>query len=104
MQKFYSDAIYQIGNTARIRDKIEKAQNGKNVTLAYIGGSITEGGRTDTCYVSRSHKYFADTFGTGNNVSLINAGNREHLLRWDLCVRKTICLMQIPMLFSLSSP
>ncbi|MDE6666494.1 MAG: SGNH/GDSL hydrolase family protein, partial [Ruminococcus sp.] len=48
--------------------------NGDNVTLAYIGGSITEGGRTDTCYVSRSYKYFADTFGTRNNVSLINAG------------------------------
>ncbi|MDE6780309.1 MAG: carbohydrate binding domain-containing protein, partial [Ruminococcus sp.] len=74
MQKFYSDAIYQIGNTARIREKIEKVQNGKNVTLAYIGGSITEGGRTDTCYASRSYKYFADTFGTGNNVSMINAG------------------------------
>lgn len=74
MQKFYSDAIYQIGNTARITEKIKKAQNGEDVTLAYIGGSITEGGRTDTCYVSRSYKYFADTFGTGNNVSLINAG------------------------------
>lgn len=74
MQKFYSDAIYQIGNTSRICEKIEKAQNGENVKLAYIGGSITEGGRTDTCYVSRSAKYFADTFGTGNNVSFINAG------------------------------
>ncbi|MDE5563766.1 MAG: carbohydrate binding domain-containing protein, partial [Oscillospiraceae bacterium] len=74
IQKFYSDSIYQIGNTARLRDKIEKAQNGDNVTLAYIGGSITEGGRTDTCYVSRSYRYFAETFGTGNNVSLINAG------------------------------
>lgn len=74
MQKFYSDSIYQIGNTARIREKIEKAQKGENVTLAYIGGSITEGGRTDTCYVSRSYRYFADTFGTGDNVSFINAG------------------------------
>lgn len=74
MQKFYSDSIYQMGNTARICDKIEKAQKGENVTLAYIGGSITEGGRTDTCYVSRSYKYFADTFGTGNNVFFINAG------------------------------
>lgn len=74
MIKFYSDSIYQIGNTSRICEKIKKAQNGKDVTLAYIGGSITEGGRTDTCYVSRSYKYFADTFGTGNNVSMINAG------------------------------
>lgn len=74
MQRFYADAIYQFGNTSRLVEKIQKAQNGENVTLAYIGGSITEGGRTDTCYVSRSAKYFADTFGTGNNVSFINAG------------------------------
>ena len=74
MQRFYSDAIYQMGNTARLCEKIKKAHNGENVTLAYIGGSITEGGRTDTCYVSRSYKYFADAFGTGNNVSMINAG------------------------------
>lgn len=74
MQGFYADAIYQLGNTTRLREKIAKAQDGENVTLAYIGGSITEGGRTDTCYVSRSAKYFADTFGTGNNVSFINAG------------------------------
>ncbi len=73
-QVFYDDSIYQIGNTSRITEKIEKAQNGENVKLAYIGGSITEGGHTDTCYVSRSAKYFADTFGTGNNVSFINAG------------------------------
>lgn len=74
MQKFYSDAVYQLGNTSRVTEKIKKAQNGENVKIAYIGGSITEGGRTDTCYVSRSAKYFADTFGTGNNVSFINAG------------------------------
>ena len=74
MQQFYQNAILQMGNTTRLREKIAKAQRGENVRLAYIGGSITEGGRTDTCYVSRSAKYFADTFGTGNNVKFTNAG------------------------------
>ncbi|MDD7555356.1 carbohydrate binding domain-containing protein [Ruminococcus sp.] len=74
MLQFYEDSIYQMGNTTRIREKIAKAQSGEQVKLAYIGGSITEGGRTDTCYVSRSAKYFADTFGTGSNVSFNNAG------------------------------
>ncbi len=74
MQKFYSDSIYQMGNTARLRSKIEQAESGKKTTVAYIGGSITEGNHLDTCYANRSYKYFADTFGTGNNVSFINAG------------------------------
>ncbi|WP_288167977.1 dockerin type I domain-containing protein, partial [Ruminococcus sp. CAG:379] len=74
MLKFYGDSIYQMGNTSRIREKIARAQSGERVKLAYIGGSITEGGRTDTCYVARSYRYFADTFGTGSNVSFNNAG------------------------------
>ena len=41
MLQFYEDSIYQMGNTTRIREKIAKAQNGEQVKLAYIGGSIT---------------------------------------------------------------
>lgn len=74
MIKFYSDSIYQMGNTSRLTEKIQKAQSGENVTVAYLGGSITEGGGLDTCYAKRSYQYFADTFGTGSNVSYINAG------------------------------
>lgn len=74
MIKFYSDSIYQMGNTSRLWEKVEKAQKGEKVTVAYLGGSITEGGGLDTCYAKRSYQYFADTFGTGSNVSYINAG------------------------------
>lgn len=74
MQKFYSDSIYQMGNTARLRQKVEQAESGKETTVAYIGGSITEGNGLDTCYAKRSYNYFAQTFGTGNNVKYINAG------------------------------
>ncbi len=75
MQKFYSNAIKNMGNTARLREKIAMAQRGEDVTVAYLGGSITEGvGMAETCYAKRSFNYFAQTFGTGNNVSYINAG------------------------------
>lgn len=75
MQGFYNDAIYNMGNTSRLRNKIQKAQNGGNVKVAYLGGSITEGvGMENTCYARRSYEYFADTFGTGNNVEYINKG------------------------------
>ena len=46
------------GNTYRIRKAIEKARAGKEVTLAYIGGSITQGaGATPInteCYAYKS--------------------------------------------------
>ncbi len=75
MQKFCSNAILNMGNTARLREKIAMAQRGEAVTVAYLGGSITEGvGMTETCYARRSFDYFAETFGTGSNVSYINAG------------------------------
>lgn len=36
-------SLMNLGNTYRIRKAIEKARAGKEVTLAYIGGSITQG-------------------------------------------------------------
>lgn len=74
MIKFYSDSIYQMGNTSRLWNKVEQAESGKQTTIAYIGGSITEGNGLDTCYAKRSYNYFAQTFGTGSNVSYVNAG------------------------------
>lgn len=74
MQKFYADSIYQMGNTARLRQKVAQAEAGEKTTVAYIGGSITEGSGLETCYAKRSYNYFAQTFGKGNNVSYVNAG------------------------------
>ncbi len=74
MQEFYRNGIYSMGNTYRLCEKIEKAQRGEKVRIAYLGGSITEGDGLDTCYARRSYEYFADTFGTGSNVEYDNAG------------------------------
>ena len=74
MVQFYQDSIYQMGNTYRLRQKVDQAAAGEKTTVAYIGGSITEGNGLDTCYAKRSYNYFAKTFGTGSNVSYINAG------------------------------
>ena len=75
--KALQGSLLRIGNTARIRDKIAKAQKGEKVTIGYIGGSITEGGSStspDKSFVNISGNYFKSTFGTGNNVSFVNAG------------------------------
>ena len=55
-------SLMNLGNTYRIRKAIEKARAGKEVTLAYIGGSITQGaGATPintACYAYKSYQLF----------------------------------------------
>ncbi|MCI8364553.1 MAG: hypothetical protein HFG34_06340 [Eubacterium sp.] len=69
------------GNNARIKKAIAKAEAGEDVTIAYLGGSITEGfaaSETDNsdCYAETSYKQFKKIFGAGDgsNVHFINAG------------------------------
>lgn len=86
----YEDADYagmvanstlSTGNNARIKKAIEKARAGEDVTIAYLGGSITEGfaaSETDNgdCYAETSYKQFKYNYGAGDgsNVHFINAG------------------------------
>lgn len=73
------DALLSTGNNARIKNVISRAKAGEEITLAYIGGSITEGALAtpnDKCYASVSAKAFGETYGKdgGSNVHYINAG------------------------------
>ena len=69
-------SFVQFGNTHRIEAKLEKAASGEETTVAYIGGSITEGigGGAEGCYAKLSYNYIAENFGTGDNVKYVNAG------------------------------
>lgn len=55
-----------------------KARAGEPVTIAYIGGSITQGAGAvplhTQCYAYRFWKAFAGKYGKNNNVKLIKAG------------------------------
>ena len=69
-------ALVSYGNTSLINDKIQKAKNGEEITVGYLGGSITYGYtvQPDECYASLSYNSFAEKFGTGDNVKYCNAG------------------------------
>ena len=71
-------SLMNLGNTYRIRKAIEKTKAGKSVTVAYIGGSITQGaGATPInteCYAYKSYQLFQNRFASGNNVKFIKAG------------------------------
>lgn len=69
-------SLVSTGNNYRMKKVIEQSQDGQATTIAYIGGSITEGfnGGAENNYAKQSFHYFANTFGTGNNVQYVNAG------------------------------
>lgn len=68
-------SVFSLGNNYRIKKQIEKLKNNENVTIAYIGGSITEGvgGTAETCYAKRSFDKICELFGNTNST-YINAG------------------------------
>lgn len=74
-----ANSLLSTGNNARLKNAIAKARSGEEVTLAYIGGSITEGALASPnskCYAEVSAKAFAKVYGKddGSNVHFINAG------------------------------
>lgn len=78
--KMISNSLVSVGNLTRMQRAIEKAQKGEAVTLAYLGGSITQGAgakpiHTES-YAYRSYQAFKKRFGKGNgdNVKFIKSG------------------------------
>ena len=59
-------SLISTGNTERIHKVISKAKSGKEVSLVYLGGSITEGAlaepRETNCYAYRSAQAFAKRY------------------------------------------
>ena len=73
------DAVLSIGNNYRLKNVLTRAKAGEDITVAIIGGSITEGAgasQYSECYASLVGQEIADKYGVdgGKNVHLINAG------------------------------
>ena len=78
-QEMLEKGILAPGNNYRLKKVIERAQAGEEITVATIGGSITEGAGASNykeCYASRFFRGFAARYGKdgGQNVRLVNAG------------------------------
>ena len=78
-QEVLQNAQLALGNNLRLKQVIQRAQAGENITVATIGGSITEGAgaaKYAECYASRFAKGFAARYGKedGGNVHFLNAG------------------------------
>ena len=56
--EFLEQALVRNGNTSRLRDVMLKASEGKEITLAYLGGSITAGSRKITMNTLKYFRYY----------------------------------------------
>ena len=77
-QEMIAKSFVSLGNNVRLKRAIEKAKAGEDVTIAFIGGSITEGaGATPsqkTCYSKVAYDRFCARFAKGDNVHYTKAG------------------------------
>ncbi len=74
--KMYGRAIMSEGNKARLAHAMKKAQNGEEVTVGVIGGSITQGSSassTATCYASLFYNWWQTKFPNAK-INFVNAG------------------------------
>lgn len=79
-RQMIAKSLLHMGNVHRLQKAIEKAKRGEDVTIAYIGGSITQGAgakpiHTES-YAYQSYRKFKEMFGQngGDHIHLIKAG------------------------------
>lgn len=79
-KKIIDKTLMYKGNNYRLKKAIDKARKGEDVTVAYIGGSITQGAGAvpinEMCYARKSFEGFCDLCGKGydENIHYIKAG------------------------------
>lgn len=71
-------SLVSTGNTARLSRVMERAESGEDITIAYVGGSITEGyavgARVPQCFASLSAAEFETNYCAGGKVICQNNG------------------------------
>lgn len=86
-------ALLNRGNNVRIKNVVERAKNGEDITIAVIGGSITEGAgaaKYSDCWACKVLQGFRARYGAGDgkNIKFVNAGvggtaSTFGWMRWD---------------------
>ncbi len=78
-QEMIERSLVSVGNTERLHRAIDKAARGEEVTIVYLGGSITEGAgaqpQLTRCYAYLSAQHFASRFmQEKSQLKYVNAG------------------------------
>ncbi len=75
-EQMIAASLMSTGNNIRFKKFLEKVRAGEDVTVAYLGGSITEGYNAGTkeIYAKLVTDYIRMNYGTGGEVNYVNAG------------------------------
>ena len=77
-QAMIQRSLMDTGNNYRLKKVIERAKAGEDVTIAFIGGSITQGAGAipinTKCYAYHTWNKFKEVFGCSENVHFVKAG------------------------------
>lgn len=79
-KEMIAKSLLSTGNTVRLKAAIDKAKRGEEVTIAYIGGSLTQGAGAvplhEQCYARQAYELFKHRYGKngGESINLIKAG------------------------------
>lgn len=70
LKTIFGNSVLNEGNLARLAKTIKKAQDGGDVTISYIGGSITQGSTAgdQLCYAALTTDWFRTTFPNANII------------------------------------
>lgn len=72
----YENGMMNLGDFSRIKRAMARAMRGENITVGFLGGSITQGCLSsvhETCYAYLVYKWWQDSF-PGAKVNYVNAG------------------------------
>ena len=74
-KKMLSTSLISVGNTHRLNEKLKTLENGGEITLGFIGGSITYGYtvQPDECFASRVTDLLKERYPDGK-VNYVNKG------------------------------
>lgn len=96
-QAMIAKSLLQQGNNYRIKQALKKVNNGEQVTIAYIGGSITQGAGAKPihshCYAYQSYLKIKELCGNKENLNFVKAGvggtpSELGMIRYDRDVLK----------------
>ena len=74
-QFMIENSLMTLGDTSRMVNVMKKAANGEEITIGYIGGSITEGYgvEPDQCWAKLTYDALCEMF-PGTKINYVNAG------------------------------
>ena len=77
-RQMISRSLMQTGNTERLRKVLDKAAAGEDVTISFIGGSITQGAGAipinEKCYARVFYEDFVKRYMKGGECTFVKAG------------------------------